>query len=641
MGEYSTQKIIPINEIVFEPSSRVLSAAQLNSVTGRYLAMEKVSLAELYQMVYEIDRLYDSQKTIGRASIPAQDVRGGKIVIQLLEGQYGNVQIKQMTPTLYGERRFAGEIQSDRQKRRAKLENAHKRDEIDDEPGKSSEPSKSGKPDKSGKSNESDKSGKPGNSGDNSDNSDGKSDDQSESSPVTDEIEDPFPAFSIFDRFRGRAIDKWILQPGRYHGNPVYRALTYDSQSVGSGQIIRLDELEDALQRYNMLYESKLRAELEPGIEPGTSDLILNLMPAKPIDVAVYADNFGRPSTGKVRTGSMMQLRNLSGFGDSWTTNVVTSFDGGVTNAFVSGRAPVLANGTMFTGSYEYNDFALVNGEYSVLEIDGLSRRGAFGLIAPLHVCQHQLAKAYMIGSLYESQNYFSQVPQQNIQVQSVTNGISYERFSTKTWTSLDGSIVAGSGWNALGERQNYSLMRLLGTYVHKINDDWSVLARGSVQWGWAKNLTAVEQFQLGGVSSVRGYSDGMLAGDSGYYINLELHRTLLTWDCRRYITCFDPIFDQTYGHVDNNYNYWKQRNKTTATLATFSFFDHGGAYPYTGGAFHFDTDDHMYSTSQGFLYNRGWNFQGRITAGVPLRENDLDPQFENVRVNFFAQYKF
>jgi hemolysin activation/secretion protein len=42
-----------------------------------------------------------------------------------------------------------------------------------------------------------------------------------------------------------------------------------------------------------------------------------------------------------------------------------------------------------------------------------------------------------------------------------------------------------------------------------------------------ARNLPSDELFQIGGATSVRGYQQGVVAGDGGYYGDLQLNHTL------------------------------------------------------------------------------------------------------------------
>ena len=43
----------------------------------RYTSEEKISLRDLYEMLTEIDKLFDERNVLGRAVLPAQEVEDG------------------------------------------------------------------------------------------------------------------------------------------------------------------------------------------------------------------------------------------------------------------------------------------------------------------------------------------------------------------------------------------------------------------------------------------------------------------------------------------------------------------------------------------------------------------------------------
>src|SRR5690606_2742675 len=57
-----------------------------------------------------------------------------------------------------------------------------------------------------------------------------------------------------------------------------------------------------------------------------------------------------------------------------------------------------------------------------------------------------------------------------------------------------------------------------------RLSDDFSVVARGSWQVTEAELLPGDLLFQIGGPSTVRGYPSSGVAGDDGYFGQLEVH---------------------------------------------------------------------------------------------------------------------
>ena len=83
----SQEKIFKLNQVLFEPLPRSISRAELEAVTSRYIAMDAVSIYDLYSMIVDIDALFDKRQVLGRAGLPVQDVESGVITVQIIEGR--------------------------------------------------------------------------------------------------------------------------------------------------------------------------------------------------------------------------------------------------------------------------------------------------------------------------------------------------------------------------------------------------------------------------------------------------------------------------------------------------------------------------------------------------------------------------
>jgi len=411
--------------------------------------------------------------------------------------------------------------------------------------------------------------------------------------------------------------DRRLFQPFVY--KPHMLAHQFSSQE---GDLIRSKVLEEELLRFNMVNLPQMQLELTAGEEVGETDLIYRLKSPKPVDLSVYCDNFGRPTTGEYRLGTMMNLNNFMGRGDRWFLNMIASPDGDLADTYVGGNVPLFSNGIAFIGSFEYTNYALVSGDFSVLEVDGWSRKGDFGFSLPVLVSQERLVRVYAKGMNYDSQNYFTNVPQHHFNVLAGIVGMTWERFGTDLYQVFDTSISTGRELNANGDRHRYTLWRGNWTGVRKLSEHWSVVGRLGFQIGSSKE-PSIEMFQIGGIASVRGYTEGILAGDSGYFLNLELHRTLRTWQYRKAVAHGDGP------QCDN------------ASLTMFTFLDHGGVFPYKGAGEGQSSDDYLVSTGCGWILNVGKHFGAKALVSLPLYENALDYDYSDVRFNFMTQYQF
>lgn len=80
------------------------------------------------------------------------------------------------------------------------------------------------------------------------------------------------------------------------------------------------------------------------------------------------------------------------------------------------------------------------------------------------------------------------------------------------------------------GASRHYTALRASAQVSTALVDDWSLAGRLSLQHT-QDQLVPGEQFGLGGASSVRGYADRELAGDSGYALAIELSTPRLAAD--------------------------------------------------------------------------------------------------------------
>ena len=87
LDDKSQEKIFKLSQVVFEPIPRAVPQAELDAVAEKYIAMEAVSIYDLYNMVVEIDALFDQRQVLGRAGLPVQDVENGTVTVQIIEGQ--------------------------------------------------------------------------------------------------------------------------------------------------------------------------------------------------------------------------------------------------------------------------------------------------------------------------------------------------------------------------------------------------------------------------------------------------------------------------------------------------------------------------------------------------------------------------
>lgn len=103
----------------------------------------------------------------------------------------------------------------------------------------------------------------------------------------------------------------------------------------------------------------------------------------------------------------------------------------------------------------------------------------------------------------------------------------SYQAGGTVTYASNLGYGLHGTQrhYNAdtLGAPNQWDAWRGTAFIALPLPEDWQFRATGNLQYS-DNRLVNVEKFGIGGASSVRGYAERAVAGDSGYSFNLELY---------------------------------------------------------------------------------------------------------------------
>ena len=111
--------------------------------------------------------------------------------------------------------------------------------------------------------------------------------------------------------------------------------------------------------------------------------------------------------------------------------------------------------------------------------------------------------------------------------------------------------------------------------------------------------LTWLEQFQIGGLSTVRGYSEGLLLGKSGYFASAEIITPL-------------PFLPKAIGSDRLGYIYPREMVKGAV------FMDNGMIFPYKYGDA-IDSGDFLMSWGLGLRVNLSTDVAARFYWGFGL----------------------
>ena len=386
--------------------------------------------------------------------------------------------------------------------------------------------------------------------------------------------------------------DKWLKKSfvmDRIHQKP--------------GDLLSVDQLEQDLVRFNTLYDAKLRANLAAGAEAGKTDLSLEVAEPPRYSLSTFFNNSGSYSTGLGRGGVILGVNGLAGYGD----NLMLTVGGtdGSRSYGISYSTPVSSDDLRLDLSYSHGTIDVINGSFAPLDISGRSHDVTVGLTQPFAVSLNRQFAAYGRISSRNSLTQFSGITQQEQDLTVMATGLSAEaHYDDLAWT-FDNSFNFGA--KTLGGDASFTYYRLNASRVDSLSQVFQLVTRLGAQYSFDEQLPSSEQFQAGGLFSVRGYSEALLTGRNGYAASAEL-RALV----------YSPPPQQGTG--------------IRPQVQVIAFIDHGAAFPY-GYSQGTNTDHYLTSAGTGLVLDLGARVSARFALAWALDKNPAEPRSINPAV--------
>lgn len=302
-------------------------------------------------------------------------------------------------------------------------------------------------------------------------------------------------------------------------GNKYFKAKVIAKRVAEKpGDPLNIPRLEKELLQINRTEPYKLKATLTPGTRTGETNLQLQVKEQQPFQVALLADNAGRPGIGTYRYGAELTDRNVSGIGDRFTTRWLMG--AGQQLASVGYTRPVNSYGGEVSGLFGFshvnvdlaslgiqNQPALIGNayNYSVLYSQPLNRERT--LVADIGL------------NARRASSFFDGLKTRTNDVRSLSMGLNFDKYDRlgRTFARTQATIAP----EMLGANTHFFKLEDYVTRVVRLPKSNQLIFRGYSQWS-PDPLPPIEQFQLGGINSVRGYTQGLLLGDKGYNLSAE-----------------------------------------------------------------------------------------------------------------------
>jgi hemolysin activation/secretion protein len=299
------------------------------------------------------------------------------------------------------------------------------------------------------------------------------------------------------------------------------------------GDVLRLPDLEQGVDQINRLRRNRAEIQILPGEAPGDSIIAITNHYGGPFYVDAGVDNYGSSSTGTLRYRASIEADNAIGLQESLGLNYVGSDN---SNALVFSAAVPFGYQTLSytTAISEYQqtigDAALLDGRTFIQTLgwNDVLTRSATGRIS----IDATLSKMRTERSV----NGIELSPQDLTVLRVGANGL--YRFAAHgdpaaaTW---DVGVSQGLPWLAASHdgpdldssdahsqfTMGDATLTLQATIGRFAGTSWAYRGRLRGQYS-AVALFGNQQLFLGGMDSVRGFTEGGIAGDSGFYLRNE-----------------------------------------------------------------------------------------------------------------------
>lgn len=371
------------------------------------------------------------------------------------------------------------------------------------------------------------------------------------------------------------------------------------------GDLVRLNTLEEDLFYFNATNDVKMRAEVKPGATTGTTDLILKAQEPDNYRAMLFIDNAGGQTVGQERIGLTLQDLSLLGLRDSLTLGGILA--DGTMAGHVSYNVPVTPAGTRLGVAYNYNQIWITSGTFETLKVEGNSSTVGLTLSQPLMVRPTLSINGFAGFNWKKSTSDFDNVT--IFQNRTRTLMLGGDMLSIDAYGTWFTRHAITQGFKDFGGDRSF--FKFNGDLVRTLNlpAESMVLLRASGQASGNSLLPSSEQFQIGGLATVRGFYEGLLIGDDGYFVSAELGL---------------PLFPEGASLLDV---------QLRPLLKGAIFVDHGGAFPFKGGNESIDHNDFLTSSGFGIILNLTKYLSGRIDVAFPL--GDHEPDTGTARVHF------
>lgn len=301
------------------------------------------------------------------------------------------------------------------------------------------------------------------------------------------------------------------------------------------GDLFDIVSLEQDVLDFNRYHDGvNLMANLKAGTVPGTTDIELTAEETFPFHLIGMMDSSGRRSTGQLRGGPAIVADSLFHNRDQMTLGAY--FSKGSQSPFFDYSYPINKKDGRIGFSYSSTFAKVINGQYDWMGLKSNSYLYSLYYDQPIVRTRGFEFKTFASLNYKRSRSWsrlgdiFSEIYNQPIsdpikdtdQVTSITLGANIRKDTKYGIWYLNQNVEAAIP--IFDSESSYFKIAGGALRLHDFTHGIIGQLRGSYQViPNSKHIPYLDQFQVGGLATVRGYSEGVTIGKNGYFLSGEL----------------------------------------------------------------------------------------------------------------------
>ena len=357
-------------------------------------------------------------------------------------------------------------------------------------------------------------------------------------------------------------VSKLTIKGNKWTKENYLRKNILKANGLQEGEIFNVSSLRKSLGKINETDYLKGRVILNKGDDLESAEITLDVEDRFPLMFKAGWNNQGRNLIGDQRAVLTLGNENVSGYGDRIYAN--TTFARETFGLGTDYYVPLGSNGTELRVGYGYTDVS-VGKVYKPLGFKSRAHGLSSSIIHPIYegrtfklnsdfTFDMLAAKTYIKSrdTLHDKYNLRALRLGFNA-IKDDSHGRWISRFEVSTGLPFLGATTDDRVLSGINRgtskfiKFNPSIIR-----IHALPCKTTGIFKAAAQFS-PDNLLGVEQFQVGGMNSVRGYNEGLLFADTGYFLNFELRRPIPNLPDYKYLRLKDRVelatfYDQGMG---------------------------------------------------------------------------------------------